>query len=137
MEAQRRKNSHNRGTNQFSRASQPKPFERSNIFPRPAIEQKANKPIREFEKRECFKCEEKWAPGHQCKTRTLHLIEGELPKEEEDTEEEEEVIAETSLEKGKMEGEVTLHAINCHTPHEGGSDNNNTKKKNCVQDQFF
>lgn len=29
--------------------------------------------------------------------------------------EEEEIIAETSLEEGETKGEVTLHAVNCHT----------------------
>lgn len=115
MEAQRRKNSYNRNSNQFNRISHPKPFKRSNVLTKPATDQKPSKPNREFKKGECFKCGEKWAPGNQCKTCTLHLIEEELPEEEEDSEEEE-IIAEPSLEEGEIDGEVTLNAINCHTP---------------------
>lgn len=66
-----------------------------------------------FKKVECYKCGDKWAPSHQCKNKTLHNIEGKLPEEELD---EEEIVAEPSLEEGDIEGEVTLNAISCHTP---------------------
>lgn len=50
---------------------------------------------------------------HQCKARTLHNIEGE--PEVEDDSEEEDVIAEPSLEEECNDGEVTLNAISVHS----------------------
>lgn len=74
-----------------------------------------SRPNIEFKKGECFKCCEKWAPGHQCKTCTLHQIEGNYPDEEDNTDEEE-VIAESSHEEGETYGEVILNDINCCSP---------------------
>lgn len=67
----------------------------------------------EFKKGQCFKCGDRWAPGHQRKTHTLHQMEGESPKEEDN---DEEVIAELGLEEADNEGEVTLNDITYHSP---------------------
>lgn len=67
---------------------------------------------REFLKGECFKCGDKWSPGHQCKGRTLHNIEGEFPEDYG----EEEVTAKPGYEEEGAEEEVTLNSISCHSP---------------------
>lgn len=47
----------------------------------PTVDHKSVKASTEFKKGECFKCRDKWSPGHQCKSRTLHQSEGEYTKE--------------------------------------------------------
>lgn len=74
---------------------------------------KGGKPSSKFKKGQCFKYGDKWAPGHQCKQKTLHNIEGEIDYEDSDTKE---VIAEVSLEEGDNKGEGTLNAITCQSP---------------------
>ncbi|CAA0359373.1 unnamed protein product [Arabidopsis thaliana] len=49
----------------------------------------------------CFSCDERYAPGHECKTSQLLLMLGEDPEDEEDDEEFHEAV----------EPEITLHAL--------------------------
>lgn len=108
VEALWRKSFYFKGSNNNQRPQQGK------SFPNPKTN--IGKPTKEFKKGKCFKYDDKWAPGHQCKAKTFHQMEGELSDEEDEAIDEEEIIAEASPEEGETEGEVTLNAISCTSP---------------------
>lgn len=103
-----------KGTISNPRLSQTRLFEKPSIDPKLALEVKVKQSKFEFKKGQLFKCGDRWVPGHQCKPRTLHQIEGDF-LEEEDVEEEE-IVAEFILEEGEIEGKVTLNCISCQYP---------------------
>lgn len=89
-----------------------KVFARQPSDPKQLTDTRSGKPNLEIKKGQCFKCGDKWALGHQCKSKTLHNIEGELLEYDDNKEE---IKAETSLEEGENEREVTLNAITCYS----------------------
>lgn len=70
----------------------------------------ADKPA--FKKGEFFKCHEKLSPGHQCKPKTLNCIEG----GEQDSEADNEVMADEIPEEAENDGAVVLSAITGRAP---------------------
>lgn len=86
------------------RLPQTRPYGKPNPDLKPTVEIKDKQSTSDFKKWQCFKCGDRWAPGHQCKRMTLHQIEAEY-LEEENTDEEE-IVGEASLEEGENDGEV-------------------------------
>lgn len=66
------------------------------------------------EKGLCYNCEEKFSPGHRCKTQKLYLLDGTQTEEEDGTEQEEAIEArqgEVSMSETVDFPEISLHVI--------------------------
>lgn len=113
IEALRRQNSYSKGSNLSTKPIQNRSIGKHTPEPKFLTDQKGNKPTADFKKGQCYRCGDKWLLATNARVELYTTLRGELPEEDTD---EEEIVAEPSLEEGDTEKEVTLNAITCHFP---------------------
>ena len=83
------------------------PNKDTNTDPKDPVKRLTPDQVEGYRKRSlCFKCDEKFTPGHRCSVKRLMMIEISYPEEED-----EEIIFEPSRNQGKQDAEISIHAM--------------------------